>query len=198
MTDYLRSNGIDANGFLNREHMLETLRCVFELVPDALIVWNPSTRSVYLANRTARETRLVDGYGRVAEHLAHATAELRNPNPQNTSGVVRSEGWMISRSGLGPSMELISCSPAPMQEMELVRAFQRTYKITDRQADVLRQLLRGKTTREVAAALSISQITVRRHQSALLAAVSVSNKMQLFRLAEELQAKCTARDRKAG
>jgi DNA-binding NarL/FixJ family response regulator len=61
----------------------------------------------------------------------------------------------------------------------------RAVDLTSREWEVLEQLRRGATTREIAGSLAISDVTVRRHIGALLKKLNVRDRRAAVELVEE-------------
>ena len=61
----------------------------------------------------------------------------------------------------------------------------RGVQLTSREWDVLEQLREGRSTREIASELGLSPVTVRRHVSAILAKLRVSDRKEMLKLLEE-------------
>ncbi len=57
-----------------------------------------------------------------------------------------------------------------------------SYQISERERDIVREMLRGRSIREVGAALFISEATVKSHQQNIYNKLKVSSKKQLFDL----------------
>ncbi len=60
-----------------------------------------------------------------------------------------------------------------------------TFKITRRQREVLQEVAKGKSNREIAETLSITEFTVRIHVASLLKAVDARNRTHLVAIARE-------------
>lgn len=60
-------------------------------------------------------------------------------------------------------------------------------ELSDREWDVLERLRAGETTKEIAAALAISEVTVRRHVSGVLAKLQVPDRKAALSLLESLE-----------
>jgi DNA-binding CsgD family transcriptional regulator len=84
-------------------------------------------------------------------------------------------------------MELILCRRERLRERELVERLRTAYRLTGRQADVLRHLLRGASNAEIASALGVAYATVRRHLSDLQATLGAPNRVGVYRIAERLR-----------
>lgn len=58
-------------------------------------------------------------------------------------------------------------------------------RLTQREEDVVREVARGLTNRQIAAELGLSEQTVKNHVSVLLQKLDVSNRVQLALLVSE-------------
>lgn len=66
------------------------------------------------------------------------------------------------------------------------RATAAALRLTNREEQVLRSLLRGKTNREIAASLSISEKTVKHYMGMLMQRLNARNRIQVVLAAQEL------------
>jgi DNA-binding NarL/FixJ family response regulator len=63
--------------------------------------------------------------------------------------------------------------------LDLAEPIMSINRLTARERDVLRALMRGRTNREIAEALNIAEQTVKNHVSVVLAKLQVRNRVEL-------------------
>ena len=60
------------------------------------------------------------------------------------------------------------------------------FQLTDRQKDVLREMIKGLSNKEIARELAMSPSTVKVHVAAILRELEVKNRTQVVSMAQEL------------
>lgn len=78
-----------------------------------------------------------------------------------------------------PQEDMSSSSVLDPIEMERV-LFKQKFALTPRETEIVGELLKGKTNREIAEALFISEMTVKKHMANIFAKVGVSNRQALI------------------
>lgn len=171
----------------------ETLLGALDALPEALIVWLPAGGEVIFANRAAQ---LLVEDGVVAADLVACAAEHRDSRKRLARHGCDSPAhrlqrgdrvWWVRTAQLARARELVICRREQVRERELVERMRTVHSLTDRQADVLRHVLRGATNAQIAAALGVAYATVRRHLADLQAAVGVSSRIGVYRAAQALR-----------
>jgi DNA-binding CsgD family transcriptional regulator len=169
---------------------------VLDAIPDVLVVWSPGAARIELANRGAREHAFLTAAEELAGDAQSCAAEQRELRRQLAAHGCsapaqrldrQGEVWWIRTVGLPKGLELVLGRRERLRERELVRQLRAAYALTDRQADVLRHVLRGRANPEIAAALGIAYRTVRRHLQDLQAALGVPSRVGIFQLVERLR-----------
>jgi DNA-binding CsgD family transcriptional regulator len=173
----------------------EILLAVLDALDDALIVWQPGEGTVLWANRVSRAEVMVREAGDLvaAADLAACAGEQRALRDQLAVAAPetpaqrlsrRDRAWWVWTAPLPRVLELVVCRRERLRERELAERLRAAYRLTDRQVEVLRQLLRGATNHEIARALGIAYATVRRHLSDLQGALGARDRIGVFRIAE--------------
>ena len=174
---------------MDSEVLLEAL----DALPEALIVWFPSGGQIAHANAAART--LVEN-GAMAPDLAVCAADHRDARKQLARHGCDSPAhrfqrgdrvWWVRTAPLRRGLELVICRREQVRERELVERMRAVHSLTDRQADVLKHLLRGENNTQIAAALGVAYATVRRHLGDLQAAVGATSRIGVFRAAQALR-----------
>jgi DNA-binding CsgD family transcriptional regulator len=174
----------------------ETLRDALDNLPEGLIVWQPAGGELVFANRAARAAALLLENGAVAADLASCAAEQRDSRKQLARHGCDSPAhrlqrgdrvWWVRTAALARGRELVICRREQVRERELVDRMRSVYSLTDRQADVLRHVLRGSKNVEIARALRLAYATVRRHLSDLQSALGARNRIEVYRTAERFR-----------
>ena len=107
------------------------------------------------------------------------------------------DGYVLKNSGKKVLMEAINCVAGgePYYEKEITRTIMSTFKkplsyrtnvdveLTEREKDVIRLIVRGKSTEEIAEQLFISKHTVDTHRKHILAKLEVKNVAGIIRYA---------------
>ena len=160
---------------------------------DPFIVWQPASGDVSYANRCARD-RFVDRGGRVVALVcdaarAHRDARRQSHGETPPPRVIDLCGcrWYVRTATLDDERESIFGRRGLMREIDLLRRFQQRYRLADRKLDVLRCILRGRPSSEIASTLRIAQATVRRHVNELLDTLGLKSKFELFQLADAIR-----------
>jgi two-component system, NarL family, nitrate/nitrite response regulator NarL len=73
---------------------------------------------------------------------------------------------------------MLKGSPPPTNHVETANASEVAVRLTDRQLDVLRELERGSSNKEIALALNLSEKTVKVHITSIFRAFNVANRTQ--------------------
>ena len=71
------------------------------------------------------------------------------------------------------------------REVREIRQFKSIYKITNRQAEIIRHILQGKSNKEIAKLVGVSERTIKGHITSIYHKLCVRNKMELFNLLKE-------------
>lgn len=82
-------------------------------------------------------------------------------------------------SDLKTPLEIVTPPVVDPIEMERVLLKQR-FQLTPRETEIIGELLKGKTNREIAETLFISEMTVKKHMANIFAKVGVSNRQALI------------------
>jgi DNA-binding CsgD family transcriptional regulator len=168
-------------------HATVTAAC--DALPDALVVVAPSGRVVFV-NRAGRE--LVGDGDRLPDVFAVERAAEMTPLAQRGWPLVfaaRHHGrwWNARVRPLDGGLRLYGCRINPASDYALLDRIKRELRLTDRQTDLLRCVLRNASTAETAATLRVSRVTVRRHRSELLAGLGVRTRGQLLQRVASLR-----------
>ncbi len=79
-------------------------------------------------------------------------------------------------SELNPEEGIVTLDPIEMERVTL----KQKYQLTPRETEIVGELLKGKTNREIAQTLFISEMTVKKHMANIFSKVGVSNRQALI------------------
>lgn len=71
------------------------------------------------------------------------------------------------------------------REVKELSQFKSIYKITNRQAEIIRHILQGRSNKEIAKLIGITERTIKGHISAIYYKLRINNKMELFNLLKD-------------
>jgi DNA-binding CsgD family transcriptional regulator len=170
-------------------------RTACEALDRALVVWWPASGEIDYANPAALIAGLAEPGGGLTAAVTAAAADHRARTRRAAAGSPpapqrfrwRGAEHYLETRHLGLGRELVAARPRSASEAVTLARFQTRFRLTDRQTDVLKHLLRGRSSTEIAAALHINVNTVRRHRAGLLAALAVARPADVFHLADELR-----------
>jgi DNA-binding CsgD family transcriptional regulator len=177
------------------EHARSFSSIVLALLDDGILVWSWSPRRVVFANALAADHLLTpDGIAvdevRTAaleeRELRTACARLHGALPARRF-VVRGQAWYLRGKRLDREHDLLVCRRERLREAELVRQLQRTHGLTDRQTDVLREMLNGRRPNDIGIRLGMNVRTVYRHQADIRDVMQVKTNSAVIQRAERLR-----------
>jgi DNA-binding CsgD family transcriptional regulator len=167
---------------------------MLDSIQQAVVAWWPNDERIAYANQFARDHGLGDNpierdvvRAAVDHRYLRTSLEKHGCTAPPVRLSFRGDVWFLRTVGLDDRIELLALTRQRLREIEMVRALQIRFRLTDRQADVLRHLLRAQPTQAIAGALDISVATVRRHVSDLLEALGVDSRLAVVVLASRLQ-----------
>ncbi|MFF4493814.1 LuxR C-terminal-related transcriptional regulator [Streptomyces sp. NPDC001546] len=114
-------------------------------------------------------------YGVAAAALRSTSGGSRVCVPTRTGGWAGIEGWRLDG---GPAPQ-IALSVGPAEPPDRIAALLRAYALTPRECQVLRQVLRGASTAQIAAGLALSPLTVQDHLKSVFAKTGVRSRREL-------------------
>ncbi|MFF4645795.1 LuxR C-terminal-related transcriptional regulator [Streptomyces sp. NPDC001389] len=114
-------------------------------------------------------------YGVAAAALRSTSGGSRVCVPTRSGGWAGIEGWRLE----GGSSPQIALSVGPASPPDRIAALLRAYALTPRECQVLRQVLRGASTAEIATGLALSRLTVQDHLKSVFAKTGVRSRREL-------------------
>ncbi|MFH7596134.1 helix-turn-helix transcriptional regulator [Streptomyces racemochromogenes] len=115
-------------------------------------------------------------YGVAAAALRSTTGGSRVCVPTRSGGWAGIEGWRLD----GGSAPQIALSVGPASPPDRISALLRAYALTPRECQVLRQVLRGSSTAQIATGLALSQLTVQDHLKSVFTKTGVRSRRELL------------------
>lgn len=176
------------------------LRSLLDALELALVVWRPAAgaRTLLYANRRATDELLGHG-GQLPGELVEAARlhrELQASAALHARGLrvpsqrcrVRGDQWFVRTIALATEgLEALVCAREVMREAALLAELQQSFRLTNRQTDVLRHLLRGSSSPDIAAALQLSPGTVYKYKSELRQHLGVRTNLEVMLLADQIR-----------
>ncbi|MGQ0840243.1 ATP-binding protein [Actinokineospora sp.] len=141
-------------------------------VDEALLVGSPYSMSRHLGLRLVAEAALADGWGTPVEWLRAAEEYFHGLGVTAVAGACRA---LLRRTGYRVAQRRTGFADIPWRF--------RSVGITLREYEVLRLLVGRLGNREIAGAMHLSQRTVEKHVSSLIAKTGLPNRVELAKFA---------------
>jgi DNA-binding CsgD family transcriptional regulator len=175
----------------SRELTEPLLRMLLDTLDAALVVWNPDSSTLIYSNQPANDLlnhrgglpdEVIEAARRHREFLGGADARgMRVPAQRCRVG---GDHWFIRTVALADDLEVLVCAREVMREGDLLTELQTRHRLTNRQTDVLKHILRGTSSTDIAAALRLSLSTVYKYETELRRALDVRNNLEVMLLAD--------------
>jgi len=148
--------------------------------PDIIIVdFRLMRHDAGLVNKLKSKTSAIVCIVAVPEEIEGAPKALRAGAKGYLSYSQTSEGFMQSLSLLAKGSVIVSKAASEHVQSSIYKEKVHTGRITEREKDVVIQVARGATNREIAHRLMVSQHTVKIHLHSILNKLSLRNRQQI-------------------